>query len=653
MIKRVLFIVFSILFFIFAFLRANPVEVDLMGAFVNPNSQTEKYLVKLANISSKSVNVIFEGETPAEAEELKLDFPQMKTDFQEVAEVYKNYPANFLTEKKRELLKTKKYSELQKEALEGLYNPLGIYIAPPLSDPYLLATDFVLSNAGLYDDSVREFGGKYYAVSHFKVQNNNELKTLIDAAKGKSIYLTGTPVHSYFASTKSNNEINYICIISTLALVLLCKFYFRSIKILIPIGLSILFGFLLGYSVSSLVFEKLHVLTFVFSTSLIGISLDYSLHYFLKKDDKVFKNSLTSSMLTTVIAFLFLYFSNIEVLRQVGIFTAFGLIGVYAFVLIVLPMFGEFKDFNTFKRFPVPKKTILTIVTAVIIFGSFNIKFNDNIKSFYTPPENLLKAENLYKEAFNTGNTEFLIVQGNNTDEILEKEEALKIKNSIRLSNFVSSKKRQEENLKLVKDLYKNDLKNYEAKTGIRFEPAEGNVYDVEKFPLKSEFCLDNGASYIIVKEHVDGSLNPADEISKMMKIRRIDCLTLLPCTLAVLYILLSFMYGFKNALRVNISPVLGILFTVGVLSLFGESLNLFHILGLFLIAGFSLDYSIFRLNCGEGSKDAVFMSAASTAFSFMLLGFTGFKLVSSIGVTLFIGIVTSYLLSLFMVKNK
>ena len=96
MIKRVLFIIFSILFFIFAFIKANPVEVDLMGAFVNPNSQTEKYLVKLANISSKSVNVIFEGETPAEAEELKSDFPQIKTDFQEVAEVYKNYPANFL-----------------------------------------------------------------------------------------------------------------------------------------------------------------------------------------------------------------------------------------------------------------------------------------------------------------------------------------------------------------------------------------------------------------------------------------------------------------------------------------------------------------------------------------------------------------------------
>ena len=653
MIKRILFIIFSILFFLFAFLKAKPVEVDLMSAFVNPKSEIERNIVKLANISSKSVNVIFEGNTPEEVEELRADFPQMETNFQDVVDVYRNYPANFISKNKRELLKEKKYTELQNAGLEGIYNPLGIYISPPIKDPYLFATDFVMSNAELKDDSIREFDGKYYGVEHLKIQNNKDLKTIVEAAQGKSIYLTGTPVHSYFASNKSGFEINIICLISTLVLVFLCKYYFRSVKILIPIALSILFGFLFGYSVSSLLFDKLHVLTFVFSTSLIGISLDYSLHYFLRKDDKVFRNSLTSSMLTTVIAFLFLYFSGIEVLSEVGIFTAFGLVGVYLFVLNILPMFGEFRDFSTLKKLKVSYKLIYAIVLIVIVAGCFNIKFNDDIRSFYTPPENLMRAENLYKKVFNSAGSEFLIVRGGSLDEILRKEEALDLENSIGLSNFVSSTQRQEENIKLVKDLYKNNLKSYEAKTGIIFEPEEFKIYDVEKFPLKDQFYFDEGVSYIIVKDHIDGSLNPASEISNMMKLRRVDCLKLLPLTLLVLFVLLSFIYGIKNAFRVSISPVLGILFTVGILSVFGESLNLFHILGLFLIAGFSLDYSIFRLNCGDESKDAVFISAISTAFSFMLLAFTSFKLVSSIGLTLFIGILTSYILSLFVVKNK
>ena len=51
--------------------------------------------------------------------------------------------------------------------------------------------------------------------------------------------------------------------------------------------------------------------------------------------------------------------------------------------------------------------------------------------------------------------------------------------------------------------------------------------------------------------------------------------------------------------------------------------------------------------------KRQVLMSAASTAFSFLLLSFTSFKLISSLGLTLFIGITASYILSLFMIKSN
>src|SRR5699024_7731103 len=122
----------------------------------------------------------------------------------------------------------------------------------------------------------------------------------------------------------------------TIALILLFKFYFKNIKILIPVILSILFGFLFGFSISTLIFKKLHILTFVFSTTLIGIRLDYSLHSFLVGDEKNFIKNLTVSMLTTVFAFLILLFSNMEILKQIAVFTSFGLIGVYLFVVVFL-----------------------------------------------------------------------------------------------------------------------------------------------------------------------------------------------------------------------------------------------------------------------------------------------------------------------------
>ena len=51
--KRIIFLIFSIILFIFAFVQAKPVEVELMKAFISPHSAAEGYLVKLANLSSK------------------------------------------------------------------------------------------------------------------------------------------------------------------------------------------------------------------------------------------------------------------------------------------------------------------------------------------------------------------------------------------------------------------------------------------------------------------------------------------------------------------------------------------------------------------------------------------------------------------------
>ena len=220
-------------------------------------------------------------------------------------------------------------------------------------------------------------------------------------------------------------------------------------------------------------------------------------------------------------------------------------------------------------------------------------------------------------------------------------------------------------------------MQQLENKTGAKFNPPENKIYSVENFPLNSEFMLDEKTSFVMVQNSALPPLrgkcclaakggaydagkncdyeiiNVADEISKILKNLRHTALKLLPCVFAVLYILLSCLYGLKKALKISISPALGILFTVAALSLAGISLNLFHILGLFLIAGFSLDYSIFRIDGSEKSKNAVFMSYVSTAFSFLLLSLTSFKLISSLGITIFIGITVSYISSLFMIKSE
>lgn len=658
--KKILFLILSFILFFAAIFKQTPIETNLVSAFLKSSSSISP-LIKITEVSNKNLNIILEAENLEDLEEAKSQF-ETDIPIKELTDVYKDYPANFLTDNSRNLIKNSYYKKLNEEALERLYNPFGLFIAPPSEDPYLFSNEFVFNNFK-YQNSDKFINGKYYSLINVKINSQEDIEKYLSVGvnggvKGVSdvnIYLTGTPIHSYMTTKKSVLEINIICLISTLAFIFLCKSCFNSYKIIIPIGLSILFGFIFGYSASALLFSKLHILTFVFSTSLIGISLDYSLHHFIAGDEKGFKKNLTASMFTTICAFLVLALSGIEVLREISVFTGFGLLGVYLFVIIVLD-----KNIYTAKfKIPALKFNNLYIVLFILIIalGLTKLSFNDNIQNLYTPPKELAFSEKLYNDIFKKNSSEFLLIEGENLNEILKKEESLKLENYLGLSKFISSKEKQRENFELVKKLYQKDLESYakflsdENKKSLK--SAEFKPYDVNNFALKNEFLLDKRTSFIVVPKHIEGSISPSGEISKYLKNIRKDAIKLIFPVFAVLFILLTTFYGTKNALRIIASPIFGVLTAISIISLMGLGLNLFNILALFLIIGFSIDYSIFRLNCSKKSEPAVFISVLSTGVSFLLLSFTGFKLISSLALTLFIGITFSYLASLFMIKSK
>ena len=89
----------------------------------------------------------------------------------------------------------------------------------------------------------------------------------------------------------TKKEINKMGSLSLLAVLLLLTFTFKSLKpVLISMGV-ILFGAGMGIAACLLFFEKVHLLTLVFGTSLIGISIDYALHFFAERYKKEGWNS--------------------------------------------------------------------------------------------------------------------------------------------------------------------------------------------------------------------------------------------------------------------------------------------------------------------------------------------------------------------------
>lgn len=676
-----------------AFIKPQRVETNLLRAFFSDNAKDE-ILVELSGKYSSNVNVLIESGNPDAVEKAKDEFVKKidqksfeikSANFAKTLDFYKKYRNNLLSYNDYKTMKEGDFEAITQQAVDNLYNPFGFSLLPEEQDPFLLFTNYIMS---LGDGGViNSVNGKYYEIINLEVDKelalspsltNKEVKKLIDMQSTLSdenvkIYLTGAPVHSYYASARSMNEINIICIISAIFVGGLVLWYFRSLRILVPIMLSLAAGMGMGYCVCALLFSSIHILTFVFSTTLIGICVDYSLHYLMESDLKKVIKSLTVSMLTTVSSLLILLFSGIELLKQISVFTSTGLITVYCIVVL---FYSFLPAQNSRQKFDLKfDKKFLIVFALIIIAGLFRIHFNDDIRTMYKPSKQMLEAEKLYQEVTSANsNTSFVIVEGKDLQSILEREEIVSAKlneNNLAyysLSKFLPSIKRQTENMTLRTQLYDSELNVFSE----LLTPED--LWNIKHFDKKyfsdealknisqlNEFMLDKTHSIMVVynvenPEIFEGIenvhfVNLPSEISGGIKKIRLVCLKILVPIYILLYLLLGFIFSFKNALKIIAPSVAASLFAICFISLF-QPLNLFHILAIFLITGFGLDYAIFRFNGSKNSNDAVLISCITTVFSFMLLAFTSFKLISSLGFMLALGLASSYILSILLISK-
>ena len=106
--------------------------------------------------------------------------------------------------------------------------------------------------------------------------------------------------------------------------------------------------------------------------------------------------------------------------------------------------------------------------------------------------------------------------------------------------------------------------------------------------------------------------------------------------------------------------PVLGSILTAAALpGLLGQSLNVFHLVSLLLVAGIGLDYALFFSRFPADAADFVAtrhslcVCALSTTAVFLVLSLSTVPVLSSIGVTVATGAASAFLLSAFMNRSN
>lgn len=167
----------------------------------------------------------------------------------------------------------------------------------------------------------------------------------IESADGQLLAASGL-LYAAHGQRQAREEASLIGSLSLLAAIGLLLVLFRTPRVLL-IVLPVAVGALSGAAACIALFGQIHVLTLVLGASLVGVSIDFPLHYLSKSWTLQPWNShlalrltlpgLVLALLTNVIGYLAMAFTPFPALGQVAVFSAAGLTGAFACAVCLLP----------------------------------------------------------------------------------------------------------------------------------------------------------------------------------------------------------------------------------------------------------------------------------------------------------------------------
>ena len=294
--------------------------------------------------------------------------------------------------------------------------------------------------------------------SSYDITSSKQIVGKLDALKnhfesrwpGAQVLERGTVFYSNYASQQAEHDISTLGLASVLGVFALILLMFRSIVPMLLSVLSIAIGALSGTVMTLLAFGEIHVMTLVLSTSIVGISADYTLYFLterrvhgqqstpLQSLQKLFP-ALSMAMLTTVAAYLMLLIAPFPGMQQLAVFAAAGLSAACITVICWYPYLSKYLPVG-----PTPGLTLILrwlhawrskkplriglplIVLILATVGVARLQINDDIGQLQALPASLLKQERQIAALTGQSNDQkWLVVYGNSAEQTLQRLELL------------------------------------------------------------------------------------------------------------------------------------------------------------------------------------------------------------------------------------
>ncbi len=540
--------------------------------------------------------------------------------------------------------------------------------------------------------------------------------SVIDAALARvrethpGVELRWSGVNRFAAASRARieSEIRLLNIFSIGAVLAMSAIFVRRIYKILHLMPVIVLSIAGAWTVSTLVFDRLHILVFVIGSLLSGVAVDYGVYIYMQpslRPDETYSEKLRrllkpllASCLTTVIGFSLLVFSDLPLIRQIGLFVGSGLLCALAVAMLYFAQldrpFLEGRQFGglaakshrrAWRWFP---RVLLGVAVLVVAFGPLRLRWRDDIRELDIPAPKLNANEAAVRSLFgDSTDRSIYLTYGTTVAEARQRlEEFLAYEAKARPGSINSSLglllpteqdwREQPARLKTLNH-FSNDFRTALERHGFspnsfstffnawrhtldatpngNYESLAASVTSMLTGPLSLlssthapywfATLVDEKTEQPLPPELHTVSVNQLQSLNELFTRYRWSALRLSLIGLGLVIASVFMIYPFRRGLRIALIPAGSCFFVFGIYGLTGQTLNLFHLLGAFLGVCLSHNYAIFSAeNAGAGGAPpvAIRLSALCTASSFSVLAFSHIPVIHALGLTVACIVVTA-----------
>jgi len=417
--------------------------------------------------------------------------------------------------------------------------------------------------------------------------------------------------------------------------------------------------------------------------------------------------ALSLGLFTTLLGYAALLVAPFPGLRQIAVFSLVGLVAAFLTVLclcpdaLVQPLPARPRLFEALSRL-LGRGTalarhrrallLLASLTLLMIACAFKVRTDDQVRGLIQPSRALLAEEARITELTGLSNSGvFFLVEGSDEAQLLSREEALRsrlqplvqsgeLDGFQAISSFVPSPGRQDASLRRQRELAPH-LVAAMAAVGFRPEIAKGLQAGLAVSPplttaawFQTPFSVPYRMLWLGPTAHGMASMvypmgtlesaslrqavaglpgvslvDKAGSVSSLLGHYRWIASWALGGAILLIWLVVIAVYGLRSGTAVVLPAVLGILFAVAGSAVLGAPLTLFSTLGLILVLGFGVDYTVFLREGGledASSLLGVLLASLATLISYGLLIFSHTPVLRGFGLAVALGVLASTLLS-------